>query len=152
MGIAPNIWGPSAWAFIHLIVLSEPEPLDTTRLPHYKQFFTTLTHLLPCAKCRTHLQENLTKLPDLTTLTTKRALFDWTTQLHNEVNKITHKPIWDPETSFQHWKDIAEGKKQLSLSAAPSTPNYWMIATFVAIVVIVGLLLSRCWSMQLRKM
>lgn len=27
MGITPNVWGPSAWTFIHLMVLAEKEPL-----------------------------------------------------------------------------------------------------------------------------
>ena len=46
MGIAPNIWGPPAWAFLHLMVMSEKEPLDTARLTYYKQLYDLLTHLL----------------------------------------------------------------------------------------------------------
>ena len=144
MGIAPNIWGPPAWAFLHLMVMSEKEPLDTARLTYYKQLYDLLTHLLPCTKCRNHLLENISKLPALTTIKTKRELFDWTTNLHNLVNSSTQKPTWTLDKSHQHWKDVAEGKKQYNNTLVLSAPNYWKYATFVATLLLLILFVRKC--------
>lgn len=143
MGIAPNVWGPPTWSFLHLMVMAEKEPLDTARLIYYKQFYTVLTHLLPCDKCRNHLLENLSQLPDITTMKTKRELFDWTTQLHNKVNSLTSKATWTYDAAFQHWKNIAEGKKVNQ----PNAINYWK---FVAIALVVVIVFSM-WSKRRRS-
>lgn len=145
MGIAPNIWGPPTWAFLHLTVLAEKEPLDPQRLTYYKQLFELLTHLLPCTKCRNHLLENISKLPPVTALKSKRELFDWTTQLHNQVNLINNKPTWDLNTAFQHWKEVSEGKKDMyTITATPI--NYWKYVSVVLFVAIIGVVVSRKWG------
>jgi hypothetical protein len=110
MGIAPNVWGPSAWTFIHLMVLSEKEPFERERLTYYQQFFTVLTHVLPCEKCRLHLKENLTKLKSLDAIQSKEELFNWSVDLHNLVNKITNKRTWSYEEANIHWNAIISGQ------------------------------------------
>jgi hypothetical protein len=145
MGISPNIWGPSTWTFIHLIVLAEPEPLNTIRLDYYHNLFQLLTHLLPCEKCRNHLSENLQKLKPIKSLKTKRELFDWTVELHNLVNKIIDKKEWKQEEAYQHWLAISMGKKDLLNISC--TSNYWKYITIVVIILFIMLIVAR----QLRK-
>lgn len=144
MGISPNIWGPSTWTFIHLIVLSEKEPFDTTRLRYYQELFKQLTYLLPCEKCRMHLTENIDKLPNIITLKSKRELFDWTTQLHNLVNKITNKQEWSLDMSYNHWSDISTGKK--NLNNIECTSVYWKYTCIFLFIVLVFIV-----AMKLRK-
>ncbi len=110
MGITPNVWGPSAWTFIHLMVLAEKEPFEKERLAYYQQFFTVLTHLLPCEKCRLHLKENLSKIKPLESITSKEALFMWTVDLHNLVNKITNKRTWSYEEANVYWNSRISGQ------------------------------------------
>ena len=109
MGITPNLWGPSAWTLIHLMVLSEEEPFKKERLVYYKDFFNVLTHLLPCEKCRMHLKENLKKIKPLDNIQTKKELFLWTVELHNLVNKITNKRIWNAEEVELYWNNRIAG-------------------------------------------
>lgn len=111
MGIDPTIWGPNAWTFIHLMVLSEKEPFDTGRLMYYEQLFELLKHLLPCESCRQHLTENLSLMDPLKNITSKRALFDWTIVLHNKVNKMLHKKEWNLEEAYTHWTAVSLGKR-----------------------------------------
>lgn len=143
MGISPDIWGPSAWAFLHLIVLSEPEKLDRSRLVHYKSFYTLLQELLPCQKCRNHLKENMKNLQDITTLQSKRELFDWTTQLHNLVNKITNKSTYDTEEAYNLWNEIAEGKR--TLQTIKCVTPIWKYSTFLLILVLLIVLYFTSW-------
>lgn len=136
MGIAPDIWGPSTWTFLHLIVLAEQDDVSD-RLVHYKQLYELLTYLLPCAKCRKHLQENIKSLKDIENLQSKRELFDWTTQLHNNVNKLGNKKQYSMNESFEIWSDIANGKKIDAPESRESNGNIIKIILLLIVLVIV---------------
>lgn len=135
MGISPNVWGPSTWAFIHLTAMAEPENFDKSRLVFYKQLFVVLQELLPCERCRIHLKQNMAKLKDIENIRSKRELFDWTTDLHNKVNEITKKPILSNEEAFNYWDSIASEKKSLTCSIS------WPTLALLLILVLVVLLL-----------
>lgn len=136
MGISPDIWGPCTWTFIHLIVLAEKENDVSHRVVYYKELFTLLQELLPCDKCKKHLKENMELLKNIETIKTKRELFDWTTNLHNMVNKLNGKHEYTLDESFALWSDIANGqKKEASLS------RRW-IYDIILLLIIVGLLLA----------
>jgi hypothetical protein len=134
MGIAPAIWGPHAWAFLHLTAFSESEEFDSKRTIYYKQLFQILQELLPCEKCRNHLRENLGKLPNLDTIQTKKELIHWVTKLHNLVNQITGAQVWGEEEAYQYWKDVADGKKDID--GTKCTTNYWKYVAILLIIVI----------------
>lgn len=136
MGVSPNVWGPSTWAFIHLTAISEPDNFDKTRLTFYKQLFVLLQELLPCELCRLHLKQNISKLKDIEKVNSKRELFDWTTDLHNKVNEITKKKILSKNDAFDHWNSIASEKKSLNCSM-----NWYFIAAFLLLLVLVALTL-----------
>lgn len=114
MGISSDVWGPSAWTFIHLMAMAEPDNFDKSRLIFYKQLFLLLQELLPCERCRIHLKENMSKLKDVEKLRSKRELFDWTTAIHNKVNEIKKKPILSSDDAFSYWNAIASEKKSLN--------------------------------------
>ena len=134
MGISPNVWGPSTWAFIHLTAIAEPDNFDRARLVFYKQLFVLLQELLPCERCRIHLKQNMTKLKDIEKIRTKRELFDWTTDIHNKVNEITKKPILSSDDAFDYWNSIASEKKSLNCSIS------WITVTLLLVLVFLGLL------------
>lgn len=135
MGISPDIWGPNAWTFIHLMVMSEHESFDTGRLTHYQTFYETLTHLLPCEKCRNHLRENIAKNKDLNTVRTKKELFQWTVDLHNAVNTILNKPTWDSEKAYAHWKAVANG--EITVFGKECPKNQWKYLAWTAILALI---------------
>jgi len=139
MGISPDIWGPNAWMFIHLMVLSEKEPFDQSRLPYYQQFYEVLTHLLPCETCRNHLKENLAALQPVKDIKSKRDLFNWTVDLHNAVNKLLNKGTINHEDAFDHWTKVSTGDK--TMFGKECLKNYWKYSTFIlaaALLIAVG--------------
>jgi len=140
MGISPNVWGPSAWAFIHLTAIAEPDNFDRARLVFYKQFFVLLQELLPCERCRIHLKQNMSKLKDIEKIQTKRELFDWTTDIHNKVNEITKKQILSSDEAFDYWNSIASEKKTFKCSTKWFTFSCWMVLACLLLVVFVVLL------------
>lgn len=136
MGVSPDLWGPSTWTFLHLAVLSEPENFDKNRLVFYKQLYLLLQELLPCQICRIHLKENMAALKSIDTLKTKRELFDWTTDLHNRVNKRNNKSTYSYADAFNLWNDIANEKRPLHRH--PSVLwKYLSILLLIAILVYV---------------
>jgi len=90
----PEIWGPYAWNFIHLVTLDYPlYPTDSEK-KHYKEYFTMLVYVLPCDKCKHNLFQNIKKHPLTdTVLSCRKNLVRWGIDLHNIVNYHTGKPI-----------------------------------------------------------
>jgi hypothetical protein len=140
MGISPNVWGPSAWAFIHLTAIAEPDNFDRARLVFYKQFFVLLQELLPCERCRIHLKQNMSKLKDIEKIQTKRELFDWTTDIHNKVNEITKKQKLSSDDAFDYWNSIASEKKPFKCSTKWFTFS-WVSCLLLGLVLVCMMIL-----------
>lgn len=105
MGIEPHIWGPSAWATIHLICLGAPEVFKNEQLS-YKKFFDALPYVLPCEKCKQHLIDHLSKTTmDGALAGGRKTLFAWSVQLHNAVNRSLGKPELSVEQALAIWSN-----------------------------------------------
>lgn len=88
----PEIWGETAWDFIHFVTMGYPDnPTDTDKYNYY-QYFNLLQYVLPCEKCNHNLSNHLKKYP-LTekTLSNRTELVKWGIDLHNIVNYYTGK-------------------------------------------------------------
>lgn len=109
MGIAPECWGPYMWGAIHLISLGAPDQIDSAYKNAYSMFFQQLPFILPCASCARHLQENLARFPVEGHLQGRDALFAWSVQLHNTVNRQLGKPEMPLEQARQHWENVCKG-------------------------------------------
>lgn len=150
MGIEPHVWGPNAWATIHLICLGAPDVLGADQLS-YKKFFDALPYVLPCEKCRKHLIQHLEKHPmDAALAGGKSTLFTWSVELHNAVNEMLGKPSMSVDDALKFWsayrpdnfmcKDKKEKKKHKSYCTGEQV---LLFAIFIILGVIIGLLLSR---------
>lgn len=104
MGIDTAIWGPPTWAAIHLICLGAPETFKGSDQLSYKKFFDALPFVLPCEKCKRHLQEHLEKHPMDAALSGGRStLFAWSVELHNIVNRSLDKPTMSVDDAMKLW-------------------------------------------------
>lgn len=94
----PAIWGSHAWFFIHSITLAYPECPSDKDKKDIKDCFIAMGKVLPCYKCRVNFANHYKQKP-LTDkiLCSREKLIEWGFELHNLVNKVTHKPIltWD---------------------------------------------------------
>ena len=89
--IKPDIWGPGGWKFIHYVSLGYPDKPNQADKLNYKNFYTSLQHILPCEKCAMNYSDNLTKYPIDDHLQTKDTLVKWTIDIHNQVNNELNK-------------------------------------------------------------
>ena len=91
--ILPEVWGPSGWKFMHYVALGYPDDPTEKDKSSYKDFYESLSDILPCQGCANHYKENITKFPIDSSLKDRDSLLHWTVDIHNEVNKQTGKKI-----------------------------------------------------------
>jgi hypothetical protein len=98
MGISPKVWGKEAWKFIHWVALTYPlEPTNQDK-KNYLKFFESLQDVLPCPICADHFKKNMKDHP--INLESNKALFNWTVDMHNIVNKQNGKNVLTYDQAF----------------------------------------------------
>lgn len=102
MHIPPEVWGPFFWHTIHIAALGYPEEPSYSDKKAAKDFFESLQFLIPCPICRTHYKSHMAKLPITASLDSRKDLFRWTIELHNEVNIMLGKRRYT-ETEVLHY-------------------------------------------------
>lgn len=83
----PTIWGPHAWIFLHSITMAYPICPNNNDMKNMRDFFTTLSGILPCTTCRDNYKRHLKELPltdDI--LKSREKLIKWLIDFHNIVN------------------------------------------------------------------
>lgn len=105
MHISPNVWGPFFWNTLHLVALGYPSQPTYADKRAAKEFFESLTRLIPCAICRQHYTAHLKEMPISSSLDNRQDLFRYTVALHNKVNKMLNKPE-KTETEVVHYYEL----------------------------------------------
>lgn len=104
-----EFFGPCTWKTMHSIAFNyshnpnHPSPEEEKAA---KNFFQSLTQLLPCEACRTHYESYVSKNPPDTS--SREALTKWVYDLHSDVNRRRH--VDGP--SFEEVKDDYTGWNQ----------------------------------------
>lgn len=84
----PDIWGPHLWLSMHYIALAYPSNPSSAQMNEYHMFYSNIARILPCAVCAKHYDDILETHPlTLDRLSGPDALFEWTVDVHNMVNK-----------------------------------------------------------------
>jgi hypothetical protein len=102
----PSVWGPFFWHTIHIVALGYPKNPTYTDKKCAKEFYESLTYLLPCAICRQHYKEHLIKNPLTPFLDSRTDLIKWTVDIHNNVNKMLEKPEWTLEEVLAYYERV----------------------------------------------
>jgi hypothetical protein len=102
----PSVWGPFFWHTIHIVALGYPKNPTYTDKKCAKEFYESLTYLLPCAICRQHYKDHLIKNPLTPFLDSRTDLIKWTVDIHNNVNKMLEKPEWTLEEVLAYYERV----------------------------------------------
>jgi hypothetical protein len=106
MHFPPSVWGPFFWHTIHIVALGYPKSPTYTDKKCAKEFYESLAYLLPCAVCREHYREHITKKPINTFLDSRTDLIKWTIQIHNAVNQKLGKLEWSLEEVLSYYEKL----------------------------------------------
>ena len=104
MGYNAELWGSEGWHFLHFVCLNYPDfPTDAEK-EWYKEFFDLLPKVMPCPPCGIHFEQNMKKHP--IRLDSKKDLFEWCIDMHNEVNAMNGKKVLSYEEAYAEiWKN-----------------------------------------------
>ncbi len=122
MTVAPCIFGPMVWSFLHL--LSFNYQYSETNKKEMLNFLMSLGSVLPCDECRVHYLQNINNngMTLDKALESKESFSLWMYNLHNLVNRQTGKPknTWP---SFEKIKADYMPLVQGGTSCNPSSCN-----------------------------
>ena len=98
-------WTHLTWFFFHTLAV---QPIKEEKSQFYFDFFSSFKELIPCHHCRVHYQK-LIHAPDeiMQSNLNKLAIFDWTIDLHNNVNKKNASHLWN----YKEGRIFYESKK-----------------------------------------
>lgn len=118
--IAPHVWGPHAWKFMHAVALTYPEQPSKEEQQAAFNFFSSLQYLLPCESCKLNYVKELKMFPIEDAVTSKQKLNEWLAALHNSVNERLKKTVMSTEQILQY---VFEGTSHNNNAATSSTPQ-----------------------------
>ena len=103
MHIPPEVWGPFFWHTIHIAALGYSQEPNYSEKKAMKEFLESLKTIIPCPICRNHYISHLAKTPLGPSLDSRKDLFRWTIDLHNEVNKMLGKRSYTETEVLQYY-------------------------------------------------
>ena len=106
MRFPPPVWGPFFWHTIHIVAIGYPKNPTYTDKKCAKEFYESLAFLLPCAVCREHYKEHVSKNPLTPFLDSRTDLIKWTVAIHNKVNLSLGKKEWSLEEVLAYYERI----------------------------------------------
>ena len=93
-------WQNLTWIIFHKITLN-PDPLYKNK---YRIFFNSFKFIIPCSICRNHYREMLEN--NFLIDDNIDNLFNWTIDLHNNVNKRLNKRIWNYNEARKYYNNL----------------------------------------------
>ena len=127
--IPPTTWGPFFWHTMHLVALGYSNQPTYAEKRAAKEFYESLTHLIPCPICKLHYTDHLKNNPITPSLDNRQDLFQWTVKIHNLVNKDLGKPEYTDTDAIAFYHRLGE------MGRSPIwTPQDLQAANFAAAV------------------
>ena len=133
----PTVCGPKLWFMIHTIAINYPDNPTYQDKRSHEEFYNSLKYVIPCEKCRVHYTQRLKRMPIINHLDNSDALFRYTIDLHNQVNKSLNKKIYSYEEVMKiyknHYNKSSISKKYFTLKN--------MIIGLVSVFAIAGIVI-----------
>ncbi|KKA18855.1 FAD dependent sulfhydryl oxidase [Rasamsonia emersonii CBS 393.64] len=85
--------GRATWKFFHTMMARYPEEPTEEEQEALRSFVYLFARLYPCGECAAHFQAHLKKYPPQ--VSSRNAAAGWACFIHNEVNQMLNKPIFD---------------------------------------------------------
>jgi len=108
-----NKWGPGGWIFLHTLTFNYPlEPTEDDK-QRYKNFFNSITDILPCKYCRESFKIYTKYLPIDQFLESREGITYWLYRIHNLINQKVFKPTFTFDHVVREYEKIRAGCSKL---------------------------------------
>jgi hypothetical protein len=99
-------WGPGGWVFLHSITFNYPlEPTNENKII-YRNFFKSLSDILPCKYCRESYKIYFKYLPIDSFLDSRIGVCYWLYRIHNLINDKIFAKNTSLESTIRKYEDI----------------------------------------------
>ncbi|KAG2431215.1 hypothetical protein HXX76_009743 [Chlamydomonas incerta] len=104
----PDTWelGRATWTFLHAAAAAYPAAPSGRQQALMRGLVEGLAEFYPCELCREHLREQVAASPPR--VESGPALNLWLCGLHNEVNEMLGKPLFDCSRIGERWREGPE--------------------------------------------
>ncbi|EEH35085.2 FAD-linked sulfhydryl oxidase ALR [Paracoccidioides lutzii Pb01] len=85
--------GRAAWKVFHTMMAQFPDKPSSEQQETLRSYIFLFSRLYPCGECASHFQTHLAKFPPQ--VSSRSSAAAWACHVHNEVNKMLHKDIFD---------------------------------------------------------
>lgn len=135
----PKDWGPHGWKFIHYVTLGYPmKPTETDKIK-YKNFFSSLSNVIPCELCANNYKKHLKEVPLTNTILKNRNnMMAWGIKMHNLVNMENGKKEISTKNGI---KVIKSNNDTCNKEHFDNTKNRFSMLIYSGPIIIFGLLL-----------
>lgn len=89
----PEEIGRSGWTILHTTAAAFPNHPSLEDKQHLKDFIESWSHVYPCSHCAYHMRRWMERHPP--SVESKREVSTYICVLHNQVNRVLKKPIYD---------------------------------------------------------
>ena len=139
-------WANALWRVVHLYARLFPKSPKRADVDSAVRFYTdTVPRVMPCPECRTNYRDEIAGVR-AAALGGQNALFEWTVNLHNRVNRRLHKPemtLVEANAFYSHPGGDA-------LTSPP--PPWWLVIVLVVFVVLfAGGVIALVWQRTNQK-
>ncbi|KAG5462896.1 MAG: ERV/ALR sulfhydryl oxidase domain-containing protein [Olpidium bornovanus] len=95
--------GRATWTFLHPSAAYYPNKPTPSEQATMRSFLSSFSRIYPCAPCAEHLRAYMSDNPP--DVSTRAGISLWMCRVHNEVNDLLGKPVFDCSKVDERWKD-----------------------------------------------
>jgi FAD-linked sulfhydryl oxidase len=95
--------GRATWTFLHTMAAYYPEKISPDMKESTSRFLQHFSRIYPCDYCAQHLQMVMEQDPPRTN--SQPELSQWLCDVHNQVNQLLGKPLFDCRKLNERWRD-----------------------------------------------
>ncbi|KAF9927770.1 hypothetical protein FBU30_002887 [Linnemannia zychae] len=98
-----EVLGRATWTFLHTMAAYYPDKPSVMEQNTMKSLLTSFSQFYPCGHCAEHLREEMKVDPPK--VESRKALSWWMCGMHNKVNEMLGKDIFDCNKVDERWRD-----------------------------------------------